>query len=61
MDRWRVRALEIQLNNKIHLEKVIPIIKKKCTILLKGAVKHNNKLLIPYCESLLRQIDEISV
>ena len=42
MDKYRVFALQ-KHNNCEHKEIILTEIIKKCNILIKGAIKHNNK------------------
>ncbi len=52
MDRWRIKAMLPFINDP----KVLEVALKKCTILLKGARKHNNKEIIEEFEPTLTQL-----
>jgi hypothetical protein len=51
MDRYRVQALRKHIETE-YKKDVINIINKKCDILIKGAIKHNNKEVEKYYSDL---------
>lgn len=57
MDRFRIQALQKLLNantlNDKQRQLTVNTLRKKTTILQKGAIKHNNEALTAYCETVL--------
>ena len=52
MNRYRIEALKKHVNHpKVRVE-----IQKKSKILLKGAIKHENKEIVRFCEDVLRNL-----
>ncbi|NQY95138.1 MAG: glycosyl transferase, partial [Campylobacteraceae bacterium] len=56
IDKYRIQALEKHLNGKFQIQ-IKDEIRKKCMVLLKGALKHNNTEIINVYEKKLEALD----